>query len=315
MNTVPINHLSLIKISGPDAETFLQGQLTSDVAKLSNCWQYAGYCNPKGRLLALLQIWRQDESFYALMSRDLVEPTSKRLRMYVMRSKVVIEELYDCELIGLLRRDSLTQTLAGLGLAPEEATPEQSDLGQHQHGDLVQREEICALIINQRALIVRKGSAENTSEHKLESNSSWLQAEINEGLPQVSAATLEQFIPQMLNLDILGGISFKKGCYTGQEIVARMHYLGKLKQRMFSCDISNSVTTKASIEGVALPEVGDKVYSDSALEKAIGTLVSVDNTNRQALAVLRLDSLESGLRLNSNYTLKLAAHQAYSFLG
>jgi folate-binding protein YgfZ len=315
MNTVPINHLSLIKISGPDAETFLQGQLTSDVAKLSNCWQYAGYCNPKGRLLALLQIWRQDESFYALMSRDLVEPTSKRLRMYVMRSKVVIEELNDCELIGLLRRDSLTQTLAGLGLAPEEATPEQSDLGQHQHGDLVQREEICALIINQRALIVRKGSAETTSEHKLESNSSWLQAEINEGLPQVSAATLEQFIPQMLNLDILGGISFKKGCYTGQEIVARMHYLGKLKQRMFSCDISNSVTTKASIEGVALPEVGDKVYSDSALEKAIGTLVSVDNTNRQALAVLRLDSLESGLRLNSNYTLKLAAHQAYSFLG
>ncbi|MFT4629367.1 MAG: folate-binding protein YgfZ [Arenicella sp.] len=312
MNTVPISHLSLIKISGPDAQTFLQGQLTNDVAKLSNSWQYAGYCNPKGRLLALLQIWRQEENFYALISSDLVEATSKRLRMYVMRSKVSIEELADCKLIGLLQHSSLAPTLARLNLPPEDAACEQSELGEYRHGDLIQNQKACVLIINKRALIVHKAGTEDSTEPSLETNSRWLQADISEGVPQVCAATVEQFIPQMLNLDILGGVSFKKGCYTGQEIVARMHYLGKLKQRMFSCDISNNIGIMADINDVALPEAGDKVYSDSALEKAIGTLVSVDLSSRQVLAVLRLNSLEDCLRLNANYQLNLTAQQAYS---
>jgi folate-binding protein YgfZ len=312
MNTATISHLSLIKISGPDALTFLQGQLTSDVAKLSNSWQYAGYCNPKGRLLALLQIWRQEESFYALISSDLVEATNKRLRMYVMRSKVLIEELADCKLIGLLQRDSLAETLVKLNLPLENTASEQSEMSEYQHGGLIQNQETCVLIINERALIVHKAGAEDSTEPSLETNSRWLQADINEGMPQVCAATVEQFIPQMLNLDILGGVSFKKGCYTGQEIVARMHYLGKLKQRMFSCDISNCISTMADCKDIALPVVGDKVYSDSALEKAIGTLVSVDHSSRQALAVLRLNSLEDRLHLNANYELNLTAQQAYS---
>lgn len=313
MNIELITHLALIKISGEDAETFLQGQLTSDVAKLSNSWQYAGYCNPKGRLLSLLQIWRQDESYYALISHDLFEATTKRLRMYVMRSKVSIEELNNYELIGVLRRDSLAQALASLDLTVGNGASEKIDLSEYQHGDLIQTEQFSALVINDRVLIVHKVNSESATERNFEASSLWLAADIAEGLPQVGAATVEQFIPQMLNLDLLGGISFKKGCYTGQEIVARMHYLGKLKQRMFSCDISESVGTETINTRVTMPEVGDKVYSDSALEKAIGTLVSVDPTNYQALAVLRLDSLDISLHLNTNYQLKLRPQQAYEF--
>lgn len=314
MNIEPIHHLSLIKISGEDAETFLQGQLTSDVAKLSNSWQYSGYCTPKGRLLALLQIWRDEEGFYALIACDLLDATIKRLRMYVMRSKVSIQALDNYELIGVLKRDSLAQNL-DVNLAG--GASEKIALSKYQHGDLIQAEQFCALVINDRALIVHKTNAESVTKPEsatkdsFATNSLWQQADIKEGLPQISTATVEQFIPQMLNLDSLGGISFKKGCYTGQEIVARMHYLGKLKQRMFSCDISERSNTTSINKTITTPAVGDKVYSNSTPEKVIGTLVSVDPANHRALAVLRLDSLEIPLQINANYQLKLTEQQPY----
>ena len=106
----------------------------------------------------------------------------------------------------------------------------------------------------------------------------------------------------MLNLDLLNGINFKKGCYTGQEIVARMHYLGKLKQRMFVCDLSQANTEL---------EPGDKVFSDEALSKSVGNIVSISNS--QALAVLRLDALEeTTLFINNQTNLSIAKNQPYS---
>jgi len=134
------------------------------------------------------------------------------------------------------------------------------------------------------------------------SRSEWHNQDITEGLPEVTASSSELFIPQMLNLDILNGVNFKKGCYTGQEIVARMHYLGKSKQRMFVCDVNGPISDLTE---------GSKIYSDNSLEKSVGNLVSINDI--KALAVLRIeDDMTGSFSLNENTTLSLAAKQPYS---
>lgn len=300
-----LTHLSLIRISGSDAEQFLQGQLTSDISQLNDTWQYAGYCSPKGRLLALLRIWRLEDGFYALISTDLVDAVSKRLRMYVMRSKVQIELLENTQMVGLSSRDLLTKTqLNEIGL-----TEEISSLAEYDNGDLIQLSHACALVINQRALLVGQDIIAIDQALTNDPENFWMTAQINDGLPQVNAQSTDLFIPQMLNLELLGGISFKKGCYTGQEIVARMHYLGKLKQRMFICDLvqNNGTQNGDSI----LAEVGQKIFADVGLEKSVGTIVTVDQPQKSALAVLRLANITQPLYLYGGVQLNVRSSQAY----
>ena len=289
MSIEPLKNLSLIKISGGDAFEFLQGQLTNDLKQLSNgsVWQYSAYCNPKGRVLAIFYIWQHNDSYYAVLESDLQETMVKRLQMYVMRSKVTLEHIADAIIYG-------AQSPADLADANLIANPQ----CVKQQSDLASLEDAWVLGINQRALYIAKPDTQNANSRNTiaddVANGSWLSADINEGIPQVSAASSEQFIPQMLNLDQLGGINFKKGCYTGQEIVARMHYLGKLKQRMFYCNIA---ATKEEHSGP-----GDKIFIDSGNnqpednhpedKKAAGNIVSVSSDAQSALIVLRLDSLD-----------------------
>ena len=299
-----LSHLSLIKISGEDATSFLQGQLTNDVTLASNNWQHTGYCTPKGRLFALLILWKFDQDYYALLDKTIIETTLKRLRMYIMRSKVVIEELEN-NLYGVIGCDY--EKLNQLGL-------DNIDLTKSEKTTFISNNQTHFLSFGDRAILSSVQPLDKKLE-VIESNNHWLIQDVNDGIANINLHNTELFIPQMINLDVIGGINFKKGCYTGQEVVARMHYLGKLKQRMFVCKIKNT-GKKSDIEQI---QAGDKIFSDESLTSSAGTIVNI--TNDHALAVLRLDSIDldgkdkaqSVFSLNQEISLEINQQQPYAF--
>lgn len=290
-----LESFAVIKISGEDAATFLQGQLTNDINALDQNWQLSGYCNPKGRLLALLQIWQDsNNNFYALLSKDLSQSIIKRLSMYVMRSKVIIEELQNKTLTAFVDSSALIALLPEMKESIKPKT-------KHQ---VIHSNTTTTLIVNKRALMISDemvSSAESSSF-----DSQWQQYNIEDGLPTVTQASSELFIPQMINLDLLDGINFKKGCYTGQEIVARMHYLGKLKQRMFVCDLGGDLVDIVDIKA------GDKITLDDATNvSSVGNIVAVTEGSTQCLAVIKLASLGQSLLLENGITIKARDNQPY----
>lgn len=253
-----LDNMTLFKVSGADARNFLQGQLTNDINNITDSWQFSGYCNPKGRLLALLQLWQYQDDFFAFIDSSIADGAIKRLQMYVLRSDVTIETLPEAKFYACFSK----QDFAGLR--------------EMEMGDvIVVNNHQFALSYGSRSLII-----ELTDELSGEKGDRWLNQNIQNGLPTLNINTQELFIPQMLNLDVLNGISFKKGCYTGQEIVARMHYLGKLKQRMYLCDYGPNKGSNLQIHA------GDKILADG---NTVGTVVSAGSTS--FLAVLRIDAM------------------------
>jgi folate-binding protein YgfZ len=277
-----INLYTLFKISGDDASSFLQGQLTNDVQLLDAGWQYSGYCNPKGRLLALLILWRHENSFYALLDREICAAATQRMRMFVLRSDVKIE--------------NLTATVYA-----------ESHLDT-QRGNFMAREGIHHLQFDEHRLIIAEESSHYQPPSDLLTDQEVESANIRHGLPQINAGTAELFVPQMINLDLLNGVSFKKGCYTGQEIVARMHYLGKLKQRLFVCDIQS----EAESDGDDSNELaGSKLALSEYPHSIVGNLAS-RVINQQVLAVIRLEHVTSEIITAAGNNLRVATTQPYA---
>lgn len=285
-NPIALTHLTLIRIHGNDAPQFLQGQLTNDVNLAQHQWQFTGYCNPKGRLLGLFQLWQTDQQFYLLMETSLVTALVKRLTMYVLRSDVKIEAMSTATLSGHFLNTAQSDS------QPEAHTVEIRSATSHR------------LWYAGRYLDVDlepKQTSSNPDDLPL-----WLTADITDGLPRVTDLTTEQFVPQMINLDALGGINFKKGCYTGQEIVARMHYLGKLKQRMFLCE--HTSTDKLVVPGDRILAVTES----SELGPQTGTVVSAAPDSNHLLAVLRLEQLEARHALDDGTPVSVVADQPYA---
>jgi hypothetical protein len=279
-----LSHLGLLEIDGADAFTFLQGQVTNDVKQLDGARaHYSGYCNPKGRLLALFLAFAHRDHLHLQMPRTLIEPIAKRLRMFVMRSKVNINDVSESIIkIGLQGAHAAELLNALFASVPQNAL----DLVTHDNGALIKlpgstpRFEIFADIENAKkiwqALSVQSKTV--TADY-------WEWLEIQAGIPEVYPATQEAFVPQMLNLDLLNGINFKKGCYTGQEIVARTHYLGTVKRR----------TQLAHIDTKTPPDVGDDVVNDN--QEIVGKVVrcvAAPNGGYDLLTEARLESTESG---------------------
>lgn len=283
---IALNHLGLIRISGQDAESFLQGQLTCDIKALTEELSFpAAYCSPKGRAIASFQVIKEsDNSFLLILAKDLTEKVGKRLKMFVMRSKVVIDDLTSSYFIGGLTIEPGTQLTDDLNfpLEANNVVLDGSEIRLKLPGSPT------------RFIIVQKEKeALETTEQSKASLHKWLLNDINNGLPLVTAAVGEEYIPQMLNLDLLGGISFKKGCYTGQEIIARMHYLGKLKQRTFL----------ASIVSETIPEVGSPVFHD---DQKVGSILmaerdSNDNTKFKLLVVMQISQASNEIKLKNNH--------------
>ncbi|HAJ70906.1 MAG TPA: folate-binding protein, partial [Methylophilaceae bacterium] len=219
-----LSHLGLISLHGEDAITFLQGQVTNDVKQLdSNQAHLSGYCTAKGRLLALFLAFSYQSQIYLQLPRSLLTPITKRLKMYVLRSKVNIDDMTDFKIqLGVSGPDAETILSKLFSSIP---------VNNFQHISTEQTTILKLPSVNNLARYQLITSIKNASTlwHSLKSScqpvgkSCWDWLEINAGIPEVVPETQEQFVPQMLNLDLLNGINFKKGCYTGQEIVARTH--------------------------------------------------------------------------------------------
>ncbi len=287
-----LSHLGLLEISGADAVTFLQGQVTNDVKLLagSNA-HYSAYCNPKGRMLALFLAFSHYDHLHLQFNRELLEPIMKRLKMYVMRSKVEIKDVSDSIIkFGINGPEAASMLEDIFNKAPifSKIPTEDYALVSLDNGVILKlpshnddaRFEIFTDAVN--APLIWEALKNNC---KVVEKSYWDWLEIQAGIPDIDLKTQEQFVPQMLNLDILNGINFKKGCYTGQEIVARTHYLGSVKRR----------TYLSSINTPEAPNAGEKVLDASQNE--VGQIVRVAanaSNGYDALIEMRIDAQQTG---------------------
>jgi tRNA-modifying protein YgfZ len=222
-------HFGVLRFTGPDSLSFLQGQVSNDTRRLAESQSLlAAYSSPQGRVLALMHLLPHSSGVIAILPRELVVPTLAGLRKFVLRAKVMIEDAGELLCVAGLHGMHRLQS-AGV-------TAPQSSAGY------VEKEDIGVTAVNRdasRFWVI--GAAEKLAEHGLAGDllqadqieHDWRLADIRAGLPQIYLGTREAFVAQMLNLDLLDGISFSKGCYTGQEIIARTQHLGRIKRRMY----------------------------------------------------------------------------------
>ncbi len=227
---VPLSQFGLLECSGADAQSFLHNQLTSDVKHLeTDSAQLSSWCSAKGRMLASFWLYRQAADYRVVPAADLLEFIRKRLQIYVLRSQVTLSDLSDTSvLIGLSGTHSVSALRAAALEIPQEA------LETRTSGD-------CTVIRldSDRFILVVSCDAAAALWTTLCVNARpagvqvWQWLDILAGMPSICAATQEEFVPQMVGFDTLGGVSFRKGCYPGQEVVARAKYLGKVKRHLY----------------------------------------------------------------------------------
>ncbi|MBA1277198.1 MULTISPECIES: YgfZ/GcvT domain-containing protein [Pseudomonadaceae] len=277
-----LSHEGVLAVRGPDANKFLQGQLTCNLNYLDAQHSSLGArCTPKGRMQSSFRILVEGDGYLLAMDRALVQTQLAELTKYAAFSKSKLyDESDEWVRFGLSAGDGALVSL-GLDLSAN------ADQVVSTHGLIAVR-----LADGRAELWTRAKDAETTrlrlaAQLSEASIDSWLLAQIRAGIGQVVAATQELFIPQMINLQALGGVSFKKGCYTGQEIVARMQYLGKLKRRLHRLAAENADTT--------VPEPGVELYSP-VHGSSVGEVVLAASAagGLELLAVLQEDAAADG---------------------
>jgi len=261
---VHLQNRALLRVSGSDAETFLQGQLSNDINKLNTLSvQLNAYCQHQGKILALFWVTKNEDSFFLSFPSDLLEAIKPRLQMFVIMSDVIIEDI--------------TKDYIQIGSIDE----------VHQK----------ALAINDKLSLII-ADKKDINKFNMEQIEYWSMACIDSFLPEIFAVTSEKLVPQMLNLDINGfGVNFSKGCYPGQEVVARLHYLGSAKRRLFAFELDSDAN------------VGDALYcatSRSAIArgaryKSSGMVVFKlkYNSNFYCLATLDVEIKDEKITLNN----------------
>lgn len=281
-----LTHYGLITAYGEDTETFLQGQFTNDISNVDlEHSQLSSYCTPKGRMLANFRIFKRNETWYLSLPYELVEPTLSRLQMFVMRSKVTLENADDALIRFGLNGPKATERLKDItGSVPETVDA----VVQHQDYTIIRvagtepRFEIYGLLEG----MIQLWQSLDVNAAPVGADI-WELLNIEAGIPYIVTQTSEAFVPQMANMELINGVDFKKGCYTGQEIVARMHYLGKLKRRMYRINIDTNQP----------PTPGDSLYAkESRGGSATGTIVSAQQQtdgSYDALAVIQITDAEN----------------------
>jgi hypothetical protein len=263
---VPLPQWGVIRAEGPDATSFLQGQLTQDIATLdAGRAALAGYCSAKGRLLASFVVWRPErEVFFLACSADLLPATLKRLSMYVLRAK--------CKLSDASAELPLSGLVGPLARGASSAWRCVQSAG----GTLIRLPDGLGTA---RALATQQPAAQAPLDPD-----AWSWLEVASGVPRITAATAEQFVPQMINLELVGGVDFQKGCYPGQEVVARSQYRGTLKRRAFVFD------------SAAAAAPGQELFAASDPGQPAGMVVNAASLagRHLLLAEVKLAALDTG---------------------
>jgi len=283
---VDLSHRHLIKASGTDTKDFLQGQFCNDVANVNESHsQLSAYCTPKGRILASFRLYQAKDDYFMSMPADVVDATLKRLRMFVMRSQVTLDDVSNEQIqIGFSGPEAAQLLEQHIGKAPTVAN------------EVINHKSICCIrIAAELPRFELFGPIEDIKKlwQKLSTASLpvashyWTWLDIHGGIPAITAPVVEVFVPQMINLQWIDGLSFKKGCYPGQEIVARTHYLGKLKRRMYL----------AHVNTLNCPAAGDDLHrlSDPQGQAAGKVLLShpAPQGGCDMLVVMQIEAVES----------------------
>jgi folate-binding protein YgfZ len=271
-----LSQYTTLRVSGSDAQSFLQSLLSNDIKAINATQaQRSSFNSAKGRILATFLIWRDNDDYLLQLPTSLAEGMRKKLSMYVLRAKVTIT---NSGLISLGLSGDLPQQLQQCSELPQMGTC-----------------YIEALATRMIRLDDKRFMLSITPElapalwqtllplAKSVDNNYWDWLDIRAGIPTVLPQTQEQFVPQMANLDLVGAINFKKGCYPGQEIVARMHYLGKLKRRMYLAHVKCSDA----------PLPGDELYSEEMAGQACGMIANAAQAPDGGYDVLAVVQIES----------------------
>tara|TARA_Y100000748_G_scaffold146827_1_gene122927 strand:- start:18 stop:914 length:897 start_codon:yes stop_codon:yes gene_type:complete len=285
------NEIVCIKVSGADAEKFLQGQFSNDISSVKDdSYQFSSYSTNQGKVISLLRIIKDQNSFLLLLTKDISEYFVSKLSMYILMSKVEIEIMSSYKVYGLS------------GTASTEI------INNNNYENSVFEKEDCYVLNNtservSSAIVIYKSNDKLDAFPKfftsmgfssLNFNTNKL-ADMMRGFLRIDMTTKEKYIPQVLNMEILNGISYKKGCYTGQEIVARTHYLGKIKKRIFSIETESETM-----------EYGDLIHNkdSESIGEVISNMQDVQSLNI-SLAILRLDSLDKEIYVNNEKIKKI----------
>ena len=267
--------LSVILVSGDDAIPFLQGQLTQDVNNLNQQWHYTAQCNPQGRVIAFFMVYElqqgHDNNIYLITDNESADATILNLEKYVMRSNVNFDKLdYNSYFIESETNENTQDqtTEQSIKLLDKDNTKDSSVILTLSYGEL--------FIIN---------PALHKEPEKSCNPTHWRSVNIQNKLPFLTKKALGKFTPEAINLDLLGAVSFKKGCYTGQEIVARMHYLGKAKKRLFPVQITGK------LEQI---NVADSITDKEG--KTIGHLVDFEPNGKALISI----KVNQEITLNQN---------------
>jgi len=272
----------VIRASGADAASFLQGQLTNDVAGLDNgtaC--LAGFCSAKGRLQASFVVWRPaDDEFLLSCPREILAPTLKRLSMFVLRAKCRLTDASD-EVAVFAAAGPAAESILDGGAVWSVRTRGTTTLIRVPDGAGIQR----------AWLVVPAGTGAGVAAAEAMSPEIWRWLEVESGIVTIEAATVDRFVPQMVNFEIVGGVDFQKGCYPGQEVVARSQYRGTTKRRtlLFDCD--------------AVPAAGQDIYASGTTNEPAGTVAIAAphplHGGGSALVEVRLAAAGDDLRLGA----------------
>ena len=255
---IHLKNRALLKLSGSENEVFLQAQLSNDISKLDNSSaQLNAYCQHQGKILALFWVIRAGNDFLLSFPIDLLDSIKARLQMYVLMTDVKITDV--------------TEQYLQIGL-----------IGESQKDSFTINEKLSLILADPKSL----------SKFDLTSQNYWDKACIDSFLPEISIASTETYVPQMLNLDINEvGVNFSKGCFPGQEVVARLHYLGKAKRRLFAFKSDSPLS------------IGDTLYcAESKSAKASGSVVSQVKFGADfyCLATLEVENKDNKITINDD---------------
>ena len=284
-NTVlcDLSQFGILRVSGDDAESFLQNLLSNDIREVSATRaQLSSLNTAKGRMLATLLIWRDGDEYLLQLPRVLAEAIRKKLGMYVLRAKVKIADASD---------EIILFGLSGAN-AQEILNKQFGALPQLPHG-IIGIAQGSVMRISDTRFQINTTAPHAVALWKLLSqhvqpvgSACWDWFNIRSGIPVILPQTQEQFVAQMVNFELIGGVNFKKGCYPGQEIVARMQYLGKVKRRMYL----------AHLESSDAPQAGDELCCANEEEQACGMIVNAapaPGGGYDVLATVQISSRET----------------------
>lgn len=285
-----LSQFDTVIVAGEDAAKFMQGQFTNDVNDVDdNHSQLSAVCNNKGRMIANFRLFRYQQNYFLSLKSDLTEKTIQHLQNYLLRAQVAIQDVSD-QLIhigvsGPAAAEMLSPFFDHLNQEFDSVSSNEDYIAIRIADEKPRYEVFCSL---DKAISLW----EKISEHcRIVSPAIWDYLNIQAGLPLIDASTSEEFVPQMVNMDLINGVSFTKGCFTGQEIIARTHYLGKQKRRTYRISIDSDIE----------PINGSQLATDTSTENQyIGTVVTnhkTDDGSYEALAVIQIAASDGQLKL------------------